>query len=266
MDAKHLAYSRMRLLTAVVAQYVITAVPEPEATLDEFARVLKPGRRTDPGQPHRRGERTAPHLRAGLRTVRAQARLAAGVSLGAYRATGRQEWCHAQTGVHLIERRPMPPLGHFSLIRIGKGAAASRLEPQEPLSLLVGITVEVDPDDKAQSQRRRSTVAFHSCGSIGRTLCSVGTVGAEPHGSQSLRPPGAVCSTTQSAAPENGNTAATTGSGENLSEQTRTHRRCALCPPDVDPAMKAPTPPVGKMPVSPSCPAAPGGDPSVQPK
>src|SRR5262245_61360972 len=28
---------------AVVAQYVITAVPHPEATLDEFARVLKPG-------------------------------------------------------------------------------------------------------------------------------------------------------------------------------------------------------------------------------
>ena len=27
----------------VVAQYVITTVPDPEATLDEFARVLKPG-------------------------------------------------------------------------------------------------------------------------------------------------------------------------------------------------------------------------------
>ena len=27
----------------VVAQYVITAVPNPEATLDEFVRVLKPG-------------------------------------------------------------------------------------------------------------------------------------------------------------------------------------------------------------------------------
>jgi phosphatidylethanolamine/phosphatidyl-N-methylethanolamine N-methyltransferase len=23
-------------------------------------------------------------------------------------------------GIHLIERRPMPPLGHFSLIRFGK--------------------------------------------------------------------------------------------------------------------------------------------------
>ena len=27
----------------VVAQYVITAVPHPEATLDEFARVIRPG-------------------------------------------------------------------------------------------------------------------------------------------------------------------------------------------------------------------------------
>ena len=27
----------------VVAQYVITAVPDPEATLDEFARVTRPG-------------------------------------------------------------------------------------------------------------------------------------------------------------------------------------------------------------------------------
>ena len=27
----------------IVAQYVITTVPNPEATLDEFARVLKPG-------------------------------------------------------------------------------------------------------------------------------------------------------------------------------------------------------------------------------
>jgi len=30
----------------IVAQYVITAVPDPEATLDEFARVLKPAARS----------------------------------------------------------------------------------------------------------------------------------------------------------------------------------------------------------------------------
>jgi len=42
MDAKHLGFPDASF-DVVVAQYVITAVPEPEATLDEFARVLKPG-------------------------------------------------------------------------------------------------------------------------------------------------------------------------------------------------------------------------------
>jgi hypothetical protein len=38
-----------------------------------------------------------------------------------------------------------------------------------------------------------------------------------------------------------------------------------ICPPDVDPAMKAPTPDAGKTPVIPP-PGTPGGDPNVQPK
>jgi hypothetical protein len=38
-----------------------------------------------------------------------------------------------------------------------------------------------------------------------------------------------------------------------------------ICPPDVDPAMKAPTPETGKMPVIPP-PGSPGGDQKVQPK
>src|SRR5258705_12635282 len=42
MDAKHLAFADSSF-DAVVAQYVITAVPDPEATLDDFIRVLKPG-------------------------------------------------------------------------------------------------------------------------------------------------------------------------------------------------------------------------------
>src|SRR2546429_1829549 len=42
MDAKHLAFPDS-FFDAVVAQYVITAVPDPEATLDDFIRVLKPG-------------------------------------------------------------------------------------------------------------------------------------------------------------------------------------------------------------------------------
>ena len=42
MDAKNLAFADGSF-DAVVAQYVITAVPDPEATLDDFVRVLKPG-------------------------------------------------------------------------------------------------------------------------------------------------------------------------------------------------------------------------------
>ena len=34
-------------------------------------------------------------------------------------------WEHRTPGIHFIERRPMPPLGHFSLIRYGKDAALS---------------------------------------------------------------------------------------------------------------------------------------------
>src|SRR6201993_97982 len=42
MDAKNLAFKNGSL-EAVVAHYVITAVPDPEATLDDFVGVLKPG-------------------------------------------------------------------------------------------------------------------------------------------------------------------------------------------------------------------------------
>ena len=42
MDAERLGLPDASF-DVVVAQYVITAVPHPEATLDEFARVLKPG-------------------------------------------------------------------------------------------------------------------------------------------------------------------------------------------------------------------------------
>jgi hypothetical protein len=38
-----------------------------------------------------------------------------------------------------------------------------------------------------------------------------------------------------------------------------------LCPPNVDPDIKAPTPPGGAMPVIPP-PGSPGGNPNVQPK
>ena len=113
MDAKHLAVPDASF-DAVVAQYVITAVPDPEATLDEFVRVLKPG-----------GEIIlVNHLGAesGFRWAFEQ-----GFSPIARRLGWSPEfpwdrlvrWAE-RDGVRLIERRPMPPMGHFSLIRFGK--------------------------------------------------------------------------------------------------------------------------------------------------
>ena len=117
MDAKHLGFPDASF-DAIVAQYVITAVPEPEATLDEFARVLKPG-----------GEIIlVNHIGAetGLRRAFEQ-----WFSPVARRLGWRPEFPWARLtrwaerdGIQLIERRPMPPLGHFSLIRFGKGTAS----------------------------------------------------------------------------------------------------------------------------------------------
>src|SRR5262245_59776569 len=42
MDAEHLAFPD-NSFDVVVAQYVVSTVPNPEATLDEFVRVLRPG-------------------------------------------------------------------------------------------------------------------------------------------------------------------------------------------------------------------------------
>jgi phosphatidylethanolamine/phosphatidyl-N-methylethanolamine N-methyltransferase len=117
MDAKHLGFPDASF-DVVVAQYVITAVPDPEATLDEFARVLKPGGEivlvnhigAETGL-RRAFERWFSPLarRLGWRPEFPWARLA--------------RWVDRTGGITLIERRPMPPLGHFSLIRFGKDAA-----------------------------------------------------------------------------------------------------------------------------------------------
>jgi len=118
MDAQHLAL-RDAWFDAVVAQYVITAVPDPERTLDEFARVTRPG-----------GEIIlVNHLgaEAGLRRAFEQGfapiarRLGWRPEFGWDRLAG---WAERHRGVRLVERRPMPPLRQFSLIRFEKTAAA----------------------------------------------------------------------------------------------------------------------------------------------
>src|SRR6266700_1530417 len=122
MDAKHLAFPD-NFFDVVVAQFVITAVPDPEATLDEFARVVKPG-----------GEIIlVNHIGAesGPRKVfeLAFAPLARRLGWRPEFPWGRLTAWHDRTGgIHFIERRPMQPLGHFSLIRYGKGESATNAE------------------------------------------------------------------------------------------------------------------------------------------
>jgi phosphatidylethanolamine/phosphatidyl-N-methylethanolamine N-methyltransferase len=111
MDAKFLGFPDATF-DAVVAQYVITAVPDPEATLDEFARVVKPG-----GEIILVNHIGAEH---GPRQLFEQ-----GFSPIARRLGWRPEfpwarlvdWAQRHGRVRLVERMPMPPMGHFSLIR-----------------------------------------------------------------------------------------------------------------------------------------------------
>ena len=99
----------------VVAQYVVTAVPNPEAALDEFARVVRPGgeivitTRIGAGKGLRGGiEKTLMPItsKLGWRTEFPWERYEA--------------WALGNGRVELVENRPLPPLGHFSLLRYRK--------------------------------------------------------------------------------------------------------------------------------------------------
>ncbi len=111
MDAQCLGFADA-YFDAVVAQYVITTVPDPEKTLDEFARVTRVG-----------GEIIlVNHLgaEAGLRRAFEQGFAPVARRLGWRPEFGWDRlarWAQRHGGVRVVERRPMPPLGQFSLIR-----------------------------------------------------------------------------------------------------------------------------------------------------
>jgi phosphatidylethanolamine/phosphatidyl-N-methylethanolamine N-methyltransferase len=99
----------------VVAQYVVTACPNPERALTEFARVVRPG-----------GEIVITTRIGADRGVRA------GIERGLMPVTTKlgwrtefpfarfTEWAATHPTIRLVERVPLPPLGHFSLIRFAK--------------------------------------------------------------------------------------------------------------------------------------------------
>ncbi len=117
MDAEAMNFADASF-DVVVAQYVITAVPDPEAALDEFVRVLKPG-----------GEiviTTRIGANIGLRGAIEKALMPLTTRLGfrtEFPVARYESWARTNGEVALIENRPLPPLGHFSLLRYRKKLA-----------------------------------------------------------------------------------------------------------------------------------------------
>jgi len=114
MDAEHLSFADASF-DVVVANLVISSVPNPEAALDECARMLRPG-----------GEMillSRIGADAGFRYLIERLLQPVVCQLG-WRSEFRWDrfvrWVEQRTDVRLIERRPMPPFGHFSLLRFVK--------------------------------------------------------------------------------------------------------------------------------------------------
>jgi phosphatidylethanolamine/phosphatidyl-N-methylethanolamine N-methyltransferase len=99
----------------VVAQYVVTACPNPERALNEFARVTRPG-----------GEiiiTTRIGADRGMRAGIEKVLMPVTTKLGwrtQFPFSRYSTWADGNASVELIERTPLPPLGHFYLIRFAK--------------------------------------------------------------------------------------------------------------------------------------------------
>ncbi len=99
----------------VVAQYVVTAIPNPERALDEFIRVVRPG-----------GEivlTTRIGAEAGLRGGIERLLMPVTSRLGwrtEFSWARYEAWIGASPQVRLLEKRALPPLGHFYLVRVAR--------------------------------------------------------------------------------------------------------------------------------------------------
>lgn len=118
MDAENMSFSDASF-DVVTAHLVVTTAPNPEAVLDEFARVLKPG-----------GEiilMSRVGAEAGLRRSIEHWFQPAARKLG-WRSEFPFErytrWAQRSAGVRLVENRAVPPFGHFAVIRFVKDDGA----------------------------------------------------------------------------------------------------------------------------------------------
>lgn len=102
---------------AVVAQYVVSAVPDPVRALDEFARVCRPGGEIiiTTRVSAERGFRGA--VEKGLMPVTSRLGFRTEFPFSLY-----EDWVASRPDITLVERHPLPPLGHFSLVRFARRA------------------------------------------------------------------------------------------------------------------------------------------------
>ncbi len=120
MDAERMALPDQSF-DVVVAQFVITAVPHPEATLDEFARVLKPG-----GEiilVNHIGAESGPRRLFELCFSPIARRLGWRPEFSFNRLS---DWAARHGSVRVIERRALPPMGNFTLVRFARLAAGRK--------------------------------------------------------------------------------------------------------------------------------------------
>ncbi len=99
----------------VVAQYVVTACPHPERALDEFVRVCRPGGEIVITTRIGAGEGMRGTIERGLMPVTSRLGFRTEFPWSRY-----ADWAMTRPDIELLERRPLPPLGHFSLVRFAK--------------------------------------------------------------------------------------------------------------------------------------------------
>src|SRR5580700_2621662 len=119
MDAEKLEFEDDSF-DVVMAQYVVTAVPNPEVALDEFARVLRPGGELIILTRVSADEGVRRFIEQGLQPVVRHL----GFRTAEFSWSRYTTWLAGAKNVELAERRLIPPLGHFSLVRIRKLAAS----------------------------------------------------------------------------------------------------------------------------------------------
>jgi phosphatidylethanolamine/phosphatidyl-N-methylethanolamine N-methyltransferase len=123
MDATRLAFADAHF-DAVLAPYLITVVPDPERTLDELVRVVRPG-----GEivlVNHVGAESGPRALFEGWLARQLPNLGWHPDFP-WAVIG--DWCAGRPGITLAERRPVAPAGLFTLIRLQKQAAAAAVAP-----------------------------------------------------------------------------------------------------------------------------------------